>query len=251
MDSLDALISELDFTSHDRIMEDTKTPSVQVVVPHQAAAMPGRKATSAAKSDFAVDHLDTQVLNPLIQPAIVKESNAFPAKLTTDFKKKYYRFDNKALQCFPNCSRFPDVREARLTGQDHKTGGRNESFCTNQVVVIAMVPNSVALQDIIITGRFLCATPDLDVLPNSDAPVMSVGTAVVRVPEANCTAGMVRGETGNVDVINNRREVALFVNPADNWYFNLTLPRHRRNASCAAHKVPLFVFEQSPVLVTT
>jgi len=192
------------------------------------------------KGDFAVDHLDLQLLNPVIRILDVSQRNMLPLKMLTDFKKKYYRFDNKMLQCFPNCSRFPDVREARLMGKDHRSDKRSQAWCSNPVQAVVMAPDNVNLSNIHVVGRFLCATPEAAVLPESDTPLLEVGMATGFIPSANCIPGSVLSAT---QLGNGRVELNVAMQPDEAWFFNLQLPRHRRNPACAAHKVPLFLFE--------
>jgi len=202
-----------------------------------------KKSKEIPKADYAVDHLDYKHLHQLLQPRMVEEKNAFPCKLNTSFKKKYFRFDNKSLQCFPGCSKFADVREARMLGNDHRAGGRGESFCTNAVTGSVMVQTfAVPIDTLRVVGRFLSATPEVGVLPESDAPLLDIGAVLDKLPEANCVHGQVTGDSQTVDTWG-RQEVGFTLQPEEAWFFNMILPRHRRNAACAAHKVPLFVFE--------
>ena len=258
--SLVALIRDLEFIdSKSAASSATSTTSPQTTVSDdsceveedasqmnafaRAKAADNKKQQPALpKADYAVDHLDHSALSDFLQPSLLETKNAFPSKLVTIFKKKYFRFDNKALQCFPNCGRFADVREARMQGLDHKAGGRGDSFCTNQVIASTLVPPTVATESIVVVGRFLAATPEVGVLPESDAPLLDVGAKVATVPQVNAVTATVQAESAAVDSFG-RREVAWTMQPEEAWFFNMTLPRHRRNAACAAHKVPLFVFE--------
>lgn len=197
-----------------------------------------KDGVAVPKGDYAVDHLQVAMLSPLVRGADVDARNLFPIKLETEFKKKYYRFDNKVLQCFPNCSRFPDVREARMLGYDHRCG-RAQAWCSNPIRAVATdIPLDVPADSLRAVGRFLSATPEVSVLPESDADVLQVGEIVKRLPVANCTQGRVVASSSN-----GPQQVVFELLPHESWVFNLTLPRHRRNAACAAHKVPLFVFE--------
>jgi hypothetical protein len=192
------------------------------------------------KPDYAVDHLDLSILSEVIRSDHVATQNMFPVQVLTEFKKKYYRFDNKMLQCFPGCSRFADVREARMLGLDHRSG-RAQAWCSNSVQASILLPIHVNSSSIQVVGRFLAATPDAGVLPESDAPLLQIGMTVGSLPANNSVRGNI-SEEGQMDSTG-KRQVSVVLHPDEAWFVNLTLPRHRRNATCAAHKVPLFVFE--------
>lgn len=198
------------------------------------------KKQAVPKPDYAVDHLDLSMLNQIIRADHVAAQNMFPVQVLTEFKKKYYRFDNKMLQCFPGCSRFADVREARMLGLDHRSG-RAQAWCSNSVQASLLLPMHVNTASIQVVGRFLAATPDVGVLPESDAPLLQIGMTIESLPANNSVRGNIT-EEAQVDS-NGKRQVSVVLHPEEAWFVNLTLPRHRRNATCAAHKVPLFVFE--------
>jgi hypothetical protein len=230
-----------DFAAHQGNIEVALTGKEENIM---VEALPESKRKSIPKVDYAVDHLEPSLLNRLVRYVDVDRANIFPLQMHTDFKKKYYRFDNKMLQCFPSCSRFEDVREARMLGLDHRTDRRAQAWCSNAIEAMAYVPNHLNhlnLNVVFAVGRFLAATPEVSVLPDSDAPLLEVGMSVGALPQANCVRGSVR-ETGSLDNLG-RREIAVVLQPDEAWFFNLILPRHRRNAACAAHKVPLFTFE--------
>lgn len=240
-DAMDALMGDIDFTSEEGSCSPASSgQSTCDVIDESEGARNGSslkklRCLPIPKVDYAVDHLSPAMLHALLQPTMVETKNYVQSKFVTAFKKKYFRFDNKALQCFPGCARFADVREARMQGLDHKGGARAEAFCTNAVVASLVVPSNVPLTALHVVGRFLCATPETAVLPDSDAPLLDVGAVVSYLPSANCVQGTVQ--------VSAQGEVTAAVHPSEAWFFNMTLPRHRRNAACAAHKVPLFVFE--------
>ena len=203
---------------------------------------------------YLADYIDLSKVSGVVLPPDVRARNdAALLEFQTEFKKKYYRLDNKVLQCFPSCSRFPDVREAKMLGIEHTTESRRAaSWCSNDVFLLMSVDPAL-LPHLHVRGRFIMATPDASPMPG-DWAFLAQGDVVASPPESMHTrlgsvSSPMLSADGHSPALDARGRVCVTVAvPSGNplgWVHDMELPRYRRAVGAGKNTVPLFVFETS------
>lgn len=201
---------------------------------------------------YVCDFIEEHMLPTQIQPMRVQGENAafgFHLAFETTFRKRYYRFDNKILQCFPQCAKFEDVRDARLMGFDHNsplapTAYPNTTWCSGEVALKIACPSGEEgmRPPLRLLGRFLAATPALHALPQDAFQGMfSVGATC----DASLLArlGAVEGEISPSSCGSAVIHPPLFFANGNHWMLDAELQRHRRRPTERPMQVPTFVFE--------